>query len=377
MPPSPSGLPADPDDRFLFSEIRSTESAPQMMTRNWLNPSAVISSLVSMRFLVWIPLLLLGTFLPLRAAADENQEGTYLDPATAPIDYQIQGEYLGKAGEESIRYGAQIIALGKGKFRLVGYAGGLPGDGWDPATGKIEIDGELQGEQAVFTSDLYEVRVSREGVLIPMSKADGVARGELNRTVRRSPTLEAEPPSNATILFDGGTAEAFSGGVLTPEKYLAADCESLAKFGDHTLHLEFMTPFKPEARGQGRGNSGVYVQSRYEVQVLDSFGLSGENNECGGIYQIAAPKTNMCFPPLQWQTYDIEFVSAKYDAAGNKTSNARITILHNGVKIHDNLELPRHTPGRAAEGPELGGLYLQGHGNPVVYRNIWVVPSAS
>jgi hypothetical protein len=108
------------------------------------------------------------------------------------------------------------------------------------------------------------------------------------------------------------------------------------------------------------------------VQVLDSFGLSGENNECGGIYQIARPAVNACFPPLTWQTYDIDFTAAKYEA-GEKVSNARVTIRHNGIVIHDRLELPHGTPGKYKEQEGPGVLYLQGHGNPVVYRNIWVV----
>jgi hypothetical protein len=144
-------------------------------------------------------------------------------------------------------------------------------------------------------------------------------------------------------------------------------------FGDHFLHIEFRTPFMPASRGQARGNSGVYVQGRYEVQVLDSFGLEGKDNECGGIYRLAAPRVNMCFPPLAWQTYDIDFVAARYDAAGKKVANARITVKHNGVTIHDNLELPSATPGYKPEGPEKLGLFLQNHGNPVVFRNIWVI----
>lgn len=117
----------------------------------------------------------------------------------------------------------------------------------------------------------------------------------------------------------------------------------------------------------------MYVHSRYEVQILDSFGLDGKDNECGGIYSIDEPIVNMCLPPLSWQTYDFDFTAARYDAEGKKTKNARITVKHNGKVIHDDLELKNGTPGRYAEGPEDQGLFLQDHGNPVVFRNIWVV----
>ena len=128
----------------------------------------------------------------------------------------------------------------------------------------------------------------------------------------------------------------------------------------------------PQSSGQGRGNSGVYVQSRYEVQVLDSFGLERKDNECGGIYQVSNPKVNMCFPPLAWQTYDIDFTAAKWDG-DKKVAPAKITVVHNGVPIHKDLELPKHTPGRHKEGPEPDALFLQDHSNPVVFRNVWVM----
>ena len=294
----------------------------------------------------------------------------------APASYQLQGEYVGQAGEtRSIRYGAQVIALGNDQFKLVGYAGGLPGDGWDPATGRVELDGKRVGEEVVFESDKFSVRATKDGRLIPSTKDDGTDRGELNRVERTSPTMGQEPPAGAVVLFDGSSAEAFKNGEIVQDNLLLANCESKQVFGDHSMHLEFRTPFKPQARSQARGNSGVYVQSRYEIQVLDSFGLSGEDNECGGIYKIAKPKVNMCLPPLQWQTYDIDFTAARYGDDGKKTANARITVRHNGVVIHDDLELPQHTPGKNPEANSPGPLYLQGHGNPVVYRNIWAVPS--
>jgi hypothetical protein len=130
----------------------------------------------------------------------------------------------------------------------------------------------------------------------------------------------------------------------------------------------------PNSSGQGRGNSGVYLQDRYECQVLDSFGLSGENNESGGIYTQYKPLVNMCLPPLVWQTYDIDFTPAEFDADGKKTKPARATIFHNGTKIHDNIELKGSTGGGKPESKDPGALQLQDHGDPVVYRNVWAVP---
>jgi hypothetical protein len=145
-------------------------------------------------------------------------------------------------------------------------------------------------------------------------------------------------------------------------------------FGDHQIHLEFRTPFMPEARGQSRGNSGVYIQGRYEVQILDSYGLEGLDNECGGIYRVSRPRVNMCAPPLQWQSYDIDFRAPRFDAQGNKTANARVTVSHNGVPIHEDLEIPGQTGGGDASNfDKPGPLLLQDHGNPVQFRNVWVL----
>jgi hypothetical protein len=150
---------------------------------------------------------------------------------------------------------------------------------------------------------------------------------------------------------------------------------SRRKFGSAKMHVEFRSPYMPAAKGQERGNSGVYIQGRYEIQVLDSYGLEGADNECGGIYKVSRPRVNMCAPPWQWQTYDIDFKAPQFDSSDKKTSNARISVRHNGVLIHENLALPGVTGGAVdtlTEQP--GGLMLQDHGNPVEYRNIWVLP---
>jgi hypothetical protein len=129
----------------------------------------------------------------------------------------------------------------------------------------------------------------------------------------------------------------------------------------------------PYAGGQGRGNSGMYLGDQYECQVLDSFGLEGADNECGGIYSNSKPKVNMCLPPLQWQTYDVEFTNAVAEG-GKVTQKARLTLKHNGVIVHDNAEIVGVTGGSRKEPEGTPGLLrLQGHGNPLQFRNIWIV----
>lgn len=304
--------------------------------------------------------------------------------ATATIadddaDFAIQGEYTGtvqgKDGEKKL--GAQVIALGGGKFRAVGYSGGLPGDGWN---GKPKEEVEASAVDGVVTFEgKYATGTIKDGVMKVVNK-DGQHIGDLKRVIRKSPTLGAEPPKGAIVLFDGTSPDNFVAArgngpaKMTEDGLLMQGANSKQRFGSQTLHVEFRTPFMPTARGQGRGNSGCYLQGRYEVQVLDSFGLEGKNNECGGIYEISDPSVNMCFPPMSWQTYDIDFTAAKFDDSGKKIENARLTVRHNGVVVQDDVEVPRTT--RAApmgEGPEPGFLHLQDHGNPVRYKNIWVV----
>ncbi|MEZ6119078.1 MAG: DUF1080 domain-containing protein [Pirellulaceae bacterium] len=309
--------------------------------------------------------------LGLQLLADDGNPA-YTSVKEAGADYAIQGEYEGVVEADGNRWGAQIIALGDGEFEVVGFLGGLPGAGWERGDEINRATGKMKGDVAVFDAGDFLLKAGN-GVLKVVTPDDEVL-GKLEKVERTSPTLGAKPPAGAVVLFDGSSVEGWENGKLTEAKLLAANGTSTKeKFGDHHMHIEFRTPFKPKSRGQARGNSGVYVTSRYEVQVLDSFGLEGADNECGGIYSINRPIVNMCLPPLTWQTYDIDFTAAEYDGDGKKTKNARITVRHNGVVIHDDQELAHGTPGRFEEaaGPE--ALFLQDHGNPVVFRNIWAV----
>jgi len=304
--------------------------------------------------------------LVLAASLHAADLATYLTPAQGGADYAAQGEFKNDWG------GAQVIALGNNEFRMVTYPGGLPGAGWKQES-KTETPGKREGGQIVFTGENgYRAELADGKITIHTANGGPYT---MEKTERTSPTLGTRPPPGAVVLFDGTSADGWVGGHLDERNLLAAGCKSKQSFNDFTAHLEFLLPFKPLGRGQDRGNSGVYVQDRYEIQVLDSFGLKGENNECGGVYTQAKPLVNMCFPPLVWQTYDLDFTAATYDASGAKTKKARLTVRHNGVLIHDHLELKANTPGNGRKEDASGGpFFLQGHGNPVFYRNIWVLP---
>ena len=184
------------------------------------------------------------------------------------------------------------------------------------------------------------------------------------------------PPDGAVVLFDGSTASNFENGKMTEDGLLLPGCTSKEKFGSGKLHLEFRLPFMPDARDQARGNSGVYVQGRYEVQVLDSFGLDEADNGCGAIYSMKAPDQNVCYPPGAWQTYDIDFTAAEY-ADGKKVKDPIITVKLNDVAVDRKTPLPNATPvAPVAVGEGPGPIYLQDHANPVRYRNIWFVKKA-
>ncbi len=200
------------------------------------------------------------------------------------------------------------------------------------------------------------------------------------------PQVIAPPPDiddRTIVLFDGTNFDAWrnrDGGDCTWE--IQSDGSALVRggdavthrvFGDFQLHVEFFLPPTPDKEGQARSNSGVYLQGRYEIQVLDSFGDKPELNGCGAIYSIATPLVNASKPAGEWQTYDIAFRAYQGGLEGSGEP-ARVTVFHNGVLIHNNLELPKTTPGGidALAAASQGQILLQDHGDPVRYRNIWI-----
>jgi hypothetical protein len=148
-------------------------------------------------------------------------------------------------------------------------------------------------------------------------------------------------------------------------------------FGDVQLHVEWAAPVPPKDTGQGRGNSGVYLMEEYEVQVLDSYhNETYADGQAAAVYGQYPPLANASLPPGEWQTYDIIFRRPRFDPAGALLTPARLTVVHNGVLVQDDVALWGPTNWLQAEpyavGPERGSIGLQDHGNPVRYRNIWV-----
>ncbi len=199
----------------------------------------------------------------------------------------------------------------------------------------------------------------------------------------------AAAPSDAVVLFDGKDLSKWVGDKNAAPEWKIADGFAEAtkgkirtrdEFGDFQLHLEFATPAKVEGRGQGRGNNGVNIYGRYEIQILDSFdNLTYADGMCGAMYGQRPPLVGASKKPGEWQTYDVIWESPMWDAAGKLTKKAVITVLHNGVLIHNHYELVGTTPYRAMPSydkphPPKGAIELYYHSNPVRFRNIWIRP---
>ncbi len=210
-------------------------------------------------------------------------------------------------------------------------------------------------------------------IALPACAADSLFVGDETR------------PADAVVLFDGkDLANWLYVGSDKPAEWKVengymevkgGNIYSKQSSGDHQLHVEFWLPRMDGASGQGRANSGVYVHGLYEIQVLDSFGLKPGGGDCGAIYGVGGPMVNACRPPEHWQSFDIFFRAPRFDEKGNKTANARMSVVHNGVWIHVNVEVPGPTAAAMARDEKSPGpVMLQDHGSPVRFRNVWMRP---
>ncbi len=293
--------------------------------------------------------------------------------ALGPEEIQVQGLYEGTLGKDKVE--ARVVALGNAAYKVHLR---LPLEGGKVE--KIELDGRTEGDKVSFTGRAGDAECSAAYAAGGAIQGTCGARGALvlRRVQRKPPTLGKQPPPGATVLLDGKDFSRMTKGKTKDGKeqeWMLGDdgsiqvpkggMRSAETFeGSLLLHVEFMNPFMPAARGQARGNSGCFLPNGQEIQVLDSFGTETyTGGGCGGLYKYKDPDAFDVFslaslPPGEWQTYDVE-----YRVSGGK---AFLTVLHNGIKIHDNHELRK--PARK------GNFHFQDHKDAVRYRNIWVLP---
>ena len=297
-------------------------------------------------------------------------------PSEGPVaeDYALVGEFSGELteGEAKRAVSLQVTSLGDGQFRGNWYGGSLPGivEGGSMADPAV-VRGARGGTTVVLAGQDRAVFVSPESCVV-VSPTAGVV-GELARVRRTSTTLGAAPPEGAVVLFDGSSTDQFTKAEATEAGILRQGAEINYLLTDFDLHAEFRIPFMPDAREQARGNSGLYLQGRYECQVLDSFGLDRVFNGLGAIYRTRKPAINMALPPLVWQTYDVRFTAARFNVDGSKRRPAHLTSYVNGVLVQDDVAIETKTGHGKDEGAEPLPTRLQDHKDPVRYRNVWVI----
>lgn len=272
---------------------------------------------------------------------------------------------------------ARLVALANNSYKLL-LRQYLP----DGKVAKVELPAKIDGDSLLFTPNSgWAASFANAAIKITTPDNNTI---QLNRASRQSPTLGAKPPAGAIVLLDGKNFDELTcpnnrDGSKQDWKLTDNAAIQIPKGGMNSkrqfstslkIHVEFLLPLLPAADGQGRANSGCYLPNGDEIQVLDSFGMTTyTGGGCGGLYRYKDPDAFDQFslaslPPLQWQTYDIEYRIQTKD--GKPSGKPRVTVFHNGVKIHDNAELNNN----AKPGP----LHYQDHGNPVQYRNIWVLP---
>jgi Domain of Unknown Function (DUF1080) len=273
---------------------------------------------------------------------------------------------------------AQVYKTPKGEYQANLFKA------FDSADAPISVlSGEVTPDGINFTGDGWTAAIQKSD----FTGSKGGASFDLQRITRTSPTLGEKPPAGAVVLFDGTNLDAWA--KKAGKQWLVedgparwklvddameivpgSDCViTHQKFGDCRLHVEFRTICYPS-------KSAVFLETRYEVNINETYGkLDGA--QAGGLDNTTsaeAPRVRPCFPPLAWQTFDIDFHAPRFDAGGKKTLAPNMTVQLNGVTLYDHVDLnvPHGAAGRLGEAPT-GPLMLQDHTTPLQYRNIWLV----
>jgi hypothetical protein len=347
----------------------------------------------------------LALALAFGTAGIAHAQQDYVPPLSGAVQttWQTQGEYFGPIDGGGGNLGAWLIANGNNSYTVVFLPGGLltiPVKHGEPDYGGWNRTGwnrsnflgtaTLNGTAFVTTTQAgYKttaINTTGDAHSLVGTTPTG-ATFTLKKVVRVSVTHGRRPPASwkPKLWFDSSTGQADlanwtnkDNAVQLSRNYLYRGIQTKDTHGAGFLHIEFQGCFNPTATGQGRSNSGIYYQSHYETQVLDSFGTGAAIDDYGAIYSVKPPSVNAALPPLTWHTYDVYFTPRTSGNAGDAAGAATFTVYANGVKTQDKTPAPNvTTAGVSGNLLAPGPLYLQNHGNEVVFNNIWFIPDAT
>jgi hypothetical protein len=329
---------------------------------------------------------------------------------TDPVQGYWEGEWRLKSGNSGKQTG-EVVALGNGQYQaaFTAYDGGEQ----EKQTFRFILNGALVNGVATFFQSInlgplgtFEIKAEMKNSQLAAEYTDGGKYSgtfALKRVVKQPGSRLAPPLPGAIVLLHATQPKDWQGAwqqldasppswQLVENAIQAARAEdgkpahlaSRQTFEDAQIHLEFRTPLLPLARGLERGDSGVFVQGRYEVQIVDSFGqprplnnfgLPDDDDSAGALFKQKAPLENATLPPGEWQALDITFLAARYDAGGKRTRAGEITVRLNDHLVQDRVPLSEPTEGAPIQDTTTpAGLILQDSGHAVQFRNIWFVP---
>ena len=314
------------------------------------------------------------SLLVLALGASAYAQGKGGEPPLNPIMGEFAGTFT-PAGGQAIKAEAKVIADQNNTYRVV-----VLYPAADAKATRVNLPGAGKDDTVTIQSGDWSGTVTKDALKLT---AKGGAAAEMKRVERKSPTLGQKPPAGALVLlpYEEGKPTNLDQWVKNewtcqPDGSIAtrgADIRTIKDFGSFKLHVEFRVPFMPASRDQGRGNSGVFLHGRHDFHILDSFGLPLTPVDCAAIFGFKAPDADAALPPGVWQTYDIDFKAPEIDAAGKQTKGMVVTVIFNGVKVQDAVEVKHVSGGNWGEPAKTGPVRLQFHYNAVRFRNIWLV----